>query len=102
MIVLGGLDELFDELRKRYDYVIIDSAPVAMVSDTFLLNRIANITVFVSRACYTTTDLATGIQQIQEQDRLPNIITVLNGVKANNVGYGYGYGYGHGIKSGKR
>jgi capsular exopolysaccharide synthesis family protein len=96
------LDELFSALRKRYDYVIIDSAPVAMVSDTFLLNRIATITVFVSRTNYTTTDLAKGIQQIQEQDRLPNIITVLNGVKANNVGYGYGYGYGHGIKSGKR
>jgi capsular exopolysaccharide synthesis family protein len=96
------LDELFSTLRKRYDYVIVDSAPVAMVSDTFLLNRIATITVFVSRTNYTTTDLAKGIQQIQEQDRLPNIITVLNGVKANNVGYGYGYGYGHGIKSGKR
>ena len=95
------LDELFVELRKRYDYVIVDSAPVAMVSDTFLLHRIADMTVFVSRANYTTIEMAKGIQQLSEADRLPNIITVLNGAKADNVGYGYGYGYGHGIKGKK-
>ena len=95
------LDELFVELRKRYDYVIVDSAPVAMVSDTFLLHRIADMTVFVSRANYTTIEMAKGIQQLSEADRLPNIITVLNGAKAANVGYGYGYGYGHGIKGKK-
>lgn len=98
------LDELFTELRKRYDYIIIDSAPVAMVSDTFLLNRVADMTVYVSRANYTTTNLIDFIKQIHEQKRLPNIITVLNGVQANGKGYGYGYGYGYGhdVKSGKR
>jgi capsular exopolysaccharide synthesis family protein len=98
------LDELFAELRKRYDYVIIDSAPVAMVSDTFLLNRVADITVYVSRANYTTTNLIDFIKQVHEQKRLPNIITVLNGVKASGKGYGYGYGYGYGheVKSGKK
>ncbi len=98
------LDELFNELRKRYDYVIIDSAPVAMVSDTFLLNRVADMTVYVSRANYTTTNLIEFIKQVHEQKRLPNIITVLNGIKANSKGYGYGYGYGYGndVKSAKR
>ena len=96
------LDELFNELRKRYDYVIIDSAPVAMVSDTFLLNRVADMTVYVSRANYTTTNLIEFIKQVHEQKRLPNIITVLNGIKANSTGYGYGYGYGYDVKSGKR
>jgi Mrp family chromosome partitioning ATPase len=90
------LDELFAELRKRYDYVIIDSAPVAMVSDTFLLNRVADLTVYVSRARYTTTDLVEFIKQVHEQKRLPNIITVLNGVRVKKKGYGYGYGYGYG------
>ena len=91
------LDELFAELRKRYDYVVIDSAPVAMVSDTFLLNRVADMTVYVSRANYTTTNLVEFIKQVHEQKRLPNIITVLNGVKAKGYGYGYGYGYGHDV-----
>ncbi len=90
------LDELFAELRKRYDYVVIDTAPVAMVSDTFLLNRVADLTVYVSRARYTTTNLIDFIKQVHEQKRLPNIVTVLNGVGTTKKGYGYGYGYGYG------
>lgn len=88
------LDQLFAELRQRYDYVIIDSAPVAMVSDTFQLSRVADMTVYVCRARYTTFDLIDFLNQVHEQKRLPNIVTVLNGVNAKNIGYGYGYGYG--------
>ena len=90
------LDQLFAELRQRYDYVVIDSAPVAMVSDTFQLSRVADMTVYVCRARYTTFDLVEFLKQVHEQKRLPNIVTVLNGVVAKNVGYGYGYGYGYG------
>ena len=88
------LDQLFDELRQRYDYVIVDSAPVAMVSDTFQLSRVADMTVYVCRARYTTFDLIDFLNQVNEQKRLPNIVTVLNGVNAKSIGYGYGYGYG--------
>jgi hypothetical protein len=63
---------------------------VALVSDTFLLNRVADTTVYVSRARHTTTELVGFIKQVYEQKRLPNIITVLNGVNANKIGYGYG------------
>lgn len=88
------LDQLFAELRQRYDYVIVDSAPVAMVSDTFQLSRVADMTVYVCRARYTTFDLIDFLNQVNEQKRLPNIVTVLNGVNAKSIGYGYGYGYG--------
>ena len=88
------LDQLFAELRQRYDYVIIDSAPVAMVSDTFQLSRVADMTIYVCRARYTTFDLVDFLNQVHEQKRLPNIVTVLNGVNAKSIGYGYGYGYG--------
>lgn len=88
------LDQLFAELRQRYDYVIVDSAPVAMVSDTFQLSRVADMTIYVCRARYTTFDLIDFLNQVNEQNRLPNIVTVLNGVNAKNIGYGYGYGYG--------
>lgn len=88
------LDQLFAELRQRYDYVIIDSAPVAMVSDTFQLSRVADMTIYVCRARYTTFDLIDFLNQVHEQKRLPNIVTVLNGVNAKSIGYGYGYGYG--------
>lgn len=96
------LDQLFAELRTRYDYVVVDSAPVAMVSDTFLLSRLCDMTIYVSRAHYTTWDLIDFLNQAHEQQRLPNIVSVLNGVKADKVGYGYGYGYGYDAKSKKK
>lgn len=89
------LDLLFAELRKQYDCVVIDSAPVALVSDTFLLNRVADMTIYVTRANYTTFDLIDFLNQTHEQQRLPKMIAVLNGVDAKKIGYGYGYGYGH-------
>jgi capsular exopolysaccharide synthesis family protein len=88
------LDVLFAELRKQYDYVLIDSAPVALVSDTFLLNRVADMTVYVTRANYTTYELIDFLNQTHEQQRLSKMVAVLNGVDAKEVGYGYGYGYG--------
>lgn len=88
------LDMLFAELRKQYDYVLIDSAPVALVSDTFLLNRVADMTVYVTRANYTTYELIDFLNQTHEQQRLSKMVAVLNGVDAKEVGYGYGYGYG--------
>lgn len=90
------LDMLFAELRKRYDYIIVDTAPVAMVSDTFLLDRISDMTLFVSRANYTPREMIDFINQITEQKRLKHIACVFNGVKNAKAGYGYGYGYGYG------
>lgn len=96
------LDELFGELRKRYDCVVIDSAPVAMVSDTFQLARVSDMTVYVSRANYTTTEMINFLNQVNEQKRLPNIVSVLNGVDGHKTGYGYGYGYGYGHDTQKK
>jgi capsular exopolysaccharide synthesis family protein len=96
------LDAFFSELRQRYDYVIVDSAPVAMVSDTYLLARIADMTVYVTRANYTTFDFVGFLNQTHEQNRLPKMVAVLNGANAKKIGYGYGYGYGTDVKSGKK
>ena len=96
------LDELFVELRNRYDYIVVDSAPVAMVSDTFLLSRLVDMTVYVTRANYTTFELVDFLNQTHEQQRLPKMVAVLNSVDAKKIGYGYGYGYGQNVKSTKR
>ena len=95
------LDELFVELRKRYDYIVVDSAPVAMVSDTFSLSRVVDMTVYVTRANYTTFELIDFLNQTHEQQRLPKMVAVLNGVDAKKIGYGYGYGYGQDVKKRK-
>lgn len=90
------LDTLFAELRRRYDYILVDSAPVALVSDTFLLDRVADMTLFISRANYTPREMIGFINQLVEQKRMKNIACVLNGIKSAKAGYGYGYGYGYG------
>ncbi len=96
------LEELFVELRQRYDYVIVDSAPVAMIGDTYLLHRLVDMTVYVTRANYTTFDLVDFINQTHEQQRLPKMVAVLNGADAKKVGYGYGYGYGNSTSNKKK
>lgn len=94
------LDTLFAELRQSFDYIIVDSAPVALVSDTFLLNRLVDMTLYVCRANYTPQNSVDFINQINEQKRLSNIITVLNDVNIDKIGYGYGYGVN--TQSGKK
>lgn len=90
------VDELFAELRTMYDYIIIDSAPVGMVSDTFALVRVADATVYVTRANYTTTNEIELLNKLYANKRLPKLSVVLNGTKT-----AAGYGYGYGEKSGK-
>lgn len=95
------LDQLFVELRQNYDYVVVDSAPVALVGDSYLLHRLVDMTIFVTRANYTAYDLIEFINQTHMQQRLPKMVAVLNGVDAKKIGYGYGYGYGSSIKNKK-
>lgn len=95
------LDQLFVELRQNYDYVVVDSAPVALVGDSYLLHRLVDMTIFVTRANYTAYDLIEFINQTHMQQRLPKMVAVLNGVDAKKIGYGYGYGYGSSIKKKK-
>ena len=85
------LDALFAQLRQEYDYIIVDSSPVTLVSDTFLLNRLVDMTLYVCRAKQTTYNMIDTLNQINEQKRLNNIVTVLNGVNSDEFGYGYGY-----------
>ena len=88
------LDDLFVSLRERYDYVIVDTAPVALVSDTYLLDRVADMTIFVCRYKYTPAEMVNYINHVIEQKRMHNVACVLNAVKGAQAGYGYGYGYG--------
>ena len=85
------LDELMSELRKRYDYIFIDSAPVGMVSDTFTVDRLSDATIYVVRADYTTRSDLRFIDELHADKRLKKLSIVVNGT-ATKRGYGYGYG----------
>ena len=90
------LDELFAELRKRYDIIIADNVPVGIIADASIANRIADLTVFVVRAGRLDRRQLPDIEALYQDKKLQNMALVLNGVDAHRHGYGYGYGYGYG------
>ena len=84
------LDEMFAILRERYDYIIVDSAPVGMVSDTFAISRISDATIFVTRINHTTLTDLRFVEEIYDEKRLKKMSVVINGTHTSK-GYGYGY-----------
>ena len=96
LLMDNRLDELFAELRTRYDVVIADSVPMGIIADASIVNRIADMTVFVIRAGKLDRRQLPDIETIYEDKKLNNMALVLNGVDPKHRGYGYGYGYGYG------
>lgn len=90
LLLNGRLDKLFEELRSRYDYIVIDSAPVGMVSDSFSLMRLADTVIYVCRANYTDIDAIRYCNSLVAEQRLRNVSLVINATTAKQ-GYGYGY-----------
>lgn len=95
----GRLKILLDELVIRYDYVLIDSAPMMMVSDSFHILKLADILVFVMRAGYTEKNLLNYAKVVAADENVSKMGIVLNDVKKHELRYGYGgkYGYGYNI-----
>ena len=96
LIMNHRLDELFIKLREVYDYVVVDSAPIGLVSDTYLLNRLVDNCIYVARENYTPREACDLINEIYDHKKLNGMAVVLNGVNENSSSYGYGYGYGYG------
>ena len=94
MLARDALEKAIELLRQNFDYVILDTAPVGMVTDTLLIGRVADLSVYVCRADYTHKAEYTLINELAEGDKLPNICTVINGLDMNKKKYGYYYGYG--------
>ena len=94
LLARDGLDKAIAILRKEFDYVILDTAPVGMVTDTLLIGRIADLTVYVCRADYTRKAEFTLINELADNNKLPNLCTVINGLDLQKKKYGYYYGYG--------
>lgn len=92
------LDELISDLRRDFDFIIIDTAPVGVVSDSFLLNRLADVNLYVIRADYTPKKFIEDAARYYKEDKLTRMYFVLNSVNMNAIAYRYGYGkkYGYG------
>ena len=94
LLARDGLDKAIETLKKNFEYVILDTAPVGMVTDTLLIGRVADLSVYVCRADYTHKNEYTLINELAENNKLPGLCTVINGLDLKKRKYGYYYGYG--------
>ena len=86
--------DVVNVLRETYDYVIFDTAPVGLVTDTLQIGQHADMTVFVCRADYTPKSSFGLLNTLAKEGKMPNPCVVLNGIDMSRRKYGYYYGYG--------
>ena len=86
--------EMFIELKKHFDYIIVDTAPALQLADTSIISKYADVTIYMLRASYTKKEFITFGKDAESMGRLKNIGFVLNDVKLNNTLYGNSYNYG--------
>jgi len=102
LIMKKRFDTMINDFRNEYDYIIIDSAPAGAVSDTFLLDRVADLTIYICRAGYTDRRYLEFANRAHHEKSLKRMFFVINDVDveahrysySRKYGYGYGYGYG--------
>ena len=94
LIARESLCETFNLLRSEYDYVLIDTAPIGLVTDTLEIGKIADATVYMCRADYTPKASFGMINDFHTGKKLPKMSIVLNGIDMSKKKYGYYYGYG--------
>lgn len=102
LLMDNRLDELMNELRARYDYIIADNVPVGLIADATIANRIADLTIFVVRAGKLDRRQLPDIEKLYQEKKLKNMALVLNGANPERHGYGYSYGYGYGYGYGTK
>ncbi|WP_343695616.1 polysaccharide biosynthesis tyrosine autokinase [Flavobacterium sp.] len=100
LILSDAMHELIDELKQKYDYIILDTPPVGLVSDASELVQYADVTLYIVRQNYTKKDMITLLNNKVKRGELSNASIVFNGFE-NKAKYGstYGYGYGYGAYS---
>ncbi|MCL9805122.1 polysaccharide biosynthesis tyrosine autokinase [Flavobacterium amniphilum] len=93
------LETMFEDLKKQYDYIIIDTAPVSLVTDTLLISKFADAFIYVVRANYLEKEMLRISESLYKDKKLPSMCMLLNDT---DVTKGYGYGYGYGVREEKK
>jgi capsular exopolysaccharide synthesis family protein len=91
----GRYEILLAELKEKYEYIILDTAPLLLVTDTFLIAELSDVTIYVSRSKYTEKALLEFANRNIDQKKITNVGFVLNDVSRENLGYSNKYGYGY-------
>lgn len=101
----GRLEKLIEEAKKEYDFIIVDTPPTLLVTDTLVISHLADTTLYVVRADYTPKKILEFSVNLSDKGKLKNMAYVINNVGSNYKGYGtygynykynYAYGYGYG------
>lgn len=98
LLANGRLKQLLEEAIELYDFVILDTAPLMLVTDTLLYSEMADATLYVVRSGFTENQLISFANSNIEKDKIKNVGFVLNDVDKDYFGYGNKYGYGYGVK----
>jgi capsular exopolysaccharide synthesis family protein len=100
LLMRDRFKNLLEEVKEKYDYVVVDTAPTMLVTDTLLISQHADFTVYVTRAEYTDKRLLKFPVELYHEKKLRNMAFVVNNVSVSNYGYGnkYGYGYTYGAE----
>ncbi|MFH6769268.1 polysaccharide biosynthesis tyrosine autokinase [Gaetbulibacter aquiaggeris] len=93
LLMSERMKPLFDHVSNKYDYVIVDTAPSMLVTDTLLISQYAGHTVYVTRADYTEKSLLNFAKDLHDKNKLNGMMLVVNDVNQANFGYGARYGY---------
>ena len=99
LIMSDSMEELMEVLKSKYDYIIMDTPPVGLVTDAVELSTYADVTLYVMRQNFTKKDMVKLLNNRVKRDELSNVSIILNGFENKakyGAGYGYGYGYGYG------
>lgn len=96
-----ALEQVLTQLKQHYDYVLVDTAPVGLVTDTLQIGKHADICIYMCRADYTPKASFGMINELAAENKLPNLCIAINGIDLSDKKYGYYYGYGKYGKYGK-
>lgn len=103
LLMSSRLDQLLNELKKDYDYILVDNVPMASVADATITNRLADLTLFLGRAGVLENEQLLDVERFYKEGKMKHMVFILNGVKEEYAGYGrYGYGYGYGYREQKK
>ena len=94
LLARRNMQDIIEILKQQYDYVILDTAPVGLVTDTLQIAKFTNVSCYVCRADYTPKANMSVVNTLAKENKLPNTCIILNGVDMSKKKYGYYYGYG--------
>ncbi|MCF6296586.1 MAG: polysaccharide biosynthesis tyrosine autokinase [Flavobacteriaceae bacterium] len=98
LLMSKRVKQLFEEIKLKYEYIIVDTAPVGMVTDTIQMSQFADLTIYVVKANFLDKRMLHIPERLHKENKLPNMAVLINGSDHSKGAYGYGYGYGYGNK----